>query len=65
MQGRATGPGRSAYSMMAFISVEDPSSQTAGLFLQPTASQSKCDMLLKFSVLMFMYKCISLCVGGA
>lgn len=41
MPGRAAGPGRSACSMMEFISVEDPSSPTAGLSLQLTASPSK------------------------
>ena len=40
MPGRAAGRGRSAYSTMEFISVEDPSSQTAGLSLQLTASLS-------------------------
>lgn len=49
MRGRAAGPGRSAYSTMAFISVEDPSSQTAGWFLQPTASQSKLGTTLKWT----------------
>lgn len=41
MQGKAAGLGRLACSMMEFISVEDPSSQTDGLSLQLTASLSK------------------------
>lgn len=41
MHDRAAGLGRSVYSMMGSISVEVPSSQTAGLFLQLTAFASK------------------------
>lgn len=49
MPGRAAGLGRSACSMMEFISVEDPSFQTAGLSPQHTASQSKSECRQKLS----------------
>lgn len=48
MQGRAAGPGRSAYSTMVSIGVEDPSSPIDGLLLQLTASQSKLGIKMCF-----------------
>ena len=59
MPGRAAGLGRSAYSTMEFISVEDPSSQTAGLSLQLTASSStwkSCLMLEIIILLSFIHR---------